>query len=165
MKKILLLLFCFLSLHIFVFAQSSKYTTHVIEQGETLSAIATKYHSTVGDIMRLNGMNSKSVLKIGSKIKIPATGKPEPVVVLKPASVVTVSVNSGETTHIVQAHETQYGISKKYGITVDQLRQWNNLPDANLEVGQQLVVSSAGAAGKKDMVQKNDAARDKKIQQ
>ncbi len=147
MKKIVLLFLCFLSFNAFVFAQTVKYTTHTIAQGETLSAIAGKYHSTVGDIMRLNGMNSKSVLKIGEKIKIPVTSKTEKnKTAATPVAPVAVASNTGKAVHIVQAHETLYGISKKYGVTIDQLKQWNNLPGANLEVGQQLAVSADGVA-------------------
>ena len=159
MKKIVFLLLCFASFNTVVPAQTVKYTTHTIAQGETLSAIAGKYHSTVGDIMRINGMNSKSVLKIGEKIKIPAAGKTEKsVAVAPPLAPASAVANKGETVHIVQAHETLYGISKKYGVTIDQLKQWNNLPDADLEVGQQLAVSENGVAtvagNKKEVVQK-----------
>src|SRR4051795_10675812 len=54
----------------------SAYTMHTIAGGETLSALAKEYHTTVGDIMRLNSMHSDSKLKIGEKIKIPATSQP-----------------------------------------------------------------------------------------
>lgn len=44
-------------------------------------------------------------------------------------------------THIVQKGETLYSISKKYGITVDQLKAWNNIGSNNLiNVCQELVV-------------------------
>ena len=46
-------------------------------------------------------------------------------------------------THIVQKGETLYGISKQYGIKVEQLRAWNNLGNSNLiKPGQQLFVSA-----------------------
>lgn len=44
--------------------------------------------------------------------------------------------------HNVQKGETLYGISKKYGVKVEQLRDWNNLGTSNLiKKGQQLKVS------------------------
>src|SRR4051794_33433064 len=49
---------------------------HTIAAGETLSALAKEYHTTVGDIMRINGMHSNSKLQIGEKIKVPATSQP-----------------------------------------------------------------------------------------
>src|SRR4051795_13273638 len=73
MKKLLfLLVLCFVFMTTRVMAQETKYILHTIAKGETLSVLAKKYHISVGDIMRLNGMNSKSHLTIGEKIKIPS---------------------------------------------------------------------------------------------
>jgi LysM repeat protein len=46
-----------------------------------------------------------------------------------------------QTTHTVQPKEGLYSISKKYGVTVQQLKDWNKLDGEALSVGQQLVVS------------------------
>jgi LysM repeat protein len=43
--------------------------------------------------------------------------------------------------HIVQPKEGLYGIAKKYNITVQQLKDWNNLQSEALSIGQQLVIS------------------------
>ncbi len=42
--------------------------------------------------------------------------------------------------HEVTPGETLFRLSRTYGVKVDQIRQWNNLPDDLIEVGQQLVV-------------------------
>ncbi len=42
--------------------------------------------------------------------------------------------------HVVQPKETLYGLSKKYQISVEQIQQWNNLPDNSIKIGQQLIV-------------------------
>ncbi len=43
--------------------------------------------------------------------------------------------------HAVQPKEGLYSISKKFGVTVAQLRDWNQLTDDNLRVGQELIIS------------------------
>jgi len=43
--------------------------------------------------------------------------------------------------HTVAKGETLYRLSKEYGVTVDDLKAWNNLIDNTIHVGQQLVVS------------------------
>ncbi len=48
--------------------------------------------------------------------------------------------------HIVQKGETLYRISKKYNVTVDQLRQWNNLSSDAISVCQELKVTTASPA-------------------
>jgi LysM repeat protein len=41
----------------------------------------------------------------------------------------------------VQPKESLYAISKKYDVTVEELKEWNNLKDDNLRIGQQLIIS------------------------
>lgn len=43
--------------------------------------------------------------------------------------------------HQVQAKESLYAISKKYGLTVEQLKALNHLSDDHIEIGQQLIIS------------------------
>lgn len=130
--------------------QAQQYKTHTLAKGETLSMLAQKYNTTVGDIMRLNDMNAGSQLSIGQKIKIPPAGttvdrgtgttsEAAPVVQPAPASTV-----SKKDVHVVQKGETLYGLSKKYGVTMDQVRQWNNLSTDQLEIGLPLAVSAKG---------------------
>lgn len=147
MKSILLLfLFSAFFCTAHVNAQGTNYTTHTIVKGETLTMLAKKYHSTVGDIMRLNSMNAKSQLKIGEKIKIPASPSAQKTTVSKnTAKTKTIKNDSEVTTHYVLQNETLYSIGKQFGVTVEQLKEWNNLTDDNLHFGQQLAVSSDGA--------------------
>jgi anti-anti-sigma factor len=50
----------------------------------------------------------------------------------------------GLNRHTVMKGETLFGVSKKYGITVDELRRLNNLkPNQPIGVGQKLIVSSS----------------------
>jgi LysM repeat protein len=44
------------------------------------------------------------------------------------------------TTHIVQTKETLYSISKKYGVSLEQLKTWNKLDTLDLKIGQQLLI-------------------------
>ena len=43
--------------------------------------------------------------------------------------------------HTVKRGETLYRISKKYKVTIEDIRSWNNLADNNLKVGQDLVIT------------------------
>ncbi|MBW8685411.1 glucosaminidase domain-containing protein [Chitinophaga rhizophila] len=42
--------------------------------------------------------------------------------------------------HEVQTKETLYSISKKYNVSIEQLRQWNNLETFDIKIGQRLLV-------------------------
>jgi len=41
-------------------------------------------------------------------------------------------------THLVKKGETLYAISKQYGVSVEQLKMWNNKTDNNIKAGQEL---------------------------
>lgn len=43
---------------------------HTIKSGDTLSALAVKYHTTVNKICSLNGITPKTILKIGRKLRM-----------------------------------------------------------------------------------------------
>jgi len=119
-------------------------TVHEIKEGETLSQLAKKYNTTVGDIMRLNGMNTDSKLFVGEQVKIPGAGE-------------TVAVSTVAKTHTVEKGETLYQLSKKYGVTVNQLRDWNNITGNNIQVGQTIKVSQ-GASPVSEPVATNTSA-------
>lgn len=53
-------------------------------------------------------------------------------------------VDINAATHTVVRGDTVYNISKRYNITQDNLRAWNNLVDNNIGVGQVLRVKPAG---------------------
>lgn len=147
MKRIVVLIMMVVFVSGLVNAQT-KYITHTIAAGETLSALSNKYKTTVGDIMRLNGMNADSKLAIGQKIKIPSAGasvprqaapQSEPV---KAAPATTGAV----TVHTVQQGETLYRIATQYRVKVDQVKNWNNLAADNVAVGQKLYINGNAPA-------------------
>jgi LysM repeat protein len=41
---------------------------------------------------------------------------------------------------VVQTKETLYAISKKYGVPMEKLKQWNNLVSYELRTGQELII-------------------------
>ena len=129
----------------------TKYVTHTLKEGETLSMIAQQYNTSVGDIMRLNGMHADTKLVYGSQIKVPST-KPQTsakkasstAAGTPPASPAAMPSSSNEITHIVAKGETLYSVSKKFNVSLEQLRAWNNLADDNVKLGTLLIVNESG---------------------
>ena len=86
----------------------TNYITHTLKQGESLSALAQQYHTTTGDIMRMNGMHADSKLVYGSKIKIPTTQKQAEVVKKSnstAANTTPPATSGNEITHVVMKAE------------------------------------------------------------
>jgi hypothetical protein len=44
--------------------------------------------------------------------------------------------------YIVQQGDTLYNISKRFGLTVDELKQLNNLTDSNIKIGQKIIIKN-----------------------
>jgi LysM repeat protein len=49
---------------------TSSVSVHIVKKGDTLSAIARKYNTSVAKLCKLNGLGETSVLQIGQKIKV-----------------------------------------------------------------------------------------------
>jgi len=131
-------------------AQTGSTIVHIIKHGETLSALAHQYHTTVGDIMRLNGMNNKSVLRIGEKVKIPVKGNKINATNTANKSSATQTTqnlqpqnNTQPIVHVVGPKETLYAISRKYKVTVAQIQEWNHLTSTNIHTGQRLSIGAS----------------------
>ena len=61
---------------------------------------------------------------------------------------------SAQNKHTVKSKETLYSISKKYSITVGQLKNWNRLQSNSIAVGQVLLVTDPFLKAKLDNAQK-----------
>lgn len=55
----------------------------------------------------------------------------------------TVVVSESDVVHTVSKGDTLYSLSRKYYVSVDELKQINNLRNANLSIGQKLLVKGA----------------------
>lgn len=107
---------------------------HKVDEKETLFAISRRYKVSVDAILEYNKEAEKG-LEIGQIVKVPYTPKQ------------TIKAADG-IIHTVEAKETMYSISRKYGVTTDEIKQWNNLTDNALSIGQSLVIrkKSVGAS-------------------
>ena len=57
-------------------APTVKTTVHTVAAGETLTAIAARYNTTVGTIARLNRLTSADRLRVGQKVVVPRPPDP-----------------------------------------------------------------------------------------
>jgi peptidoglycan DL-endopeptidase LytE len=88
------------------------YIKHTIEKGDNLTEISKKYNVTVKEIKELNP-NLTSVLQLKTVIKIPQEENQNR------------KAESKKRIHDVQAKETLYGISKKYKVTIEDIKKAN----------------------------------------
>ncbi|HPF11645.1 MAG TPA: LysM peptidoglycan-binding domain-containing protein [Flavobacteriaceae bacterium] len=117
------------------------FKTHKTKRKETLFSISQKYGVSIDDIKKHNKFLYSRGLKKGDKLQIPKLEK-----------VAVSNENTSETTngdavmtqiHEVQPKETFYGIARKYGISIAELKALN--PDLNeqLPIGTKIKVPLA----------------------
>lgn len=90
-------------------------STYTVKKGDTLSAIAAKYKTTVAKLVSLNGIKDANKIYVGQKIKITET---------TPKTVSKV--------YTVKKGDTLSGIAIKLGVSVDYLVKKNNIKNRNL---------------------------------
>ena len=93
---------------------------YTVKSGDTLWSIAKNNGLTVDELKKLNNLTSNK-LSIGQKLKLSSD---------------TIS----EDTYIVKSGDTLYAIAKKNGISVDELKKYNNLNSNSLSIGQVLKI-------------------------
>lgn len=97
-----------------------------VDKGNTLYYLSKRFNTSVQDIKSTNGIE---VLQVNSIVYIPI--KPSRRIYDIPAGV-------GKKSHIVQANETLYGISKLTNVSVPNLQKYNGLTSNEISVGQTL---------------------------
>lgn len=102
---------------------------HIVKRGETLGHIAMKYHVSVKNLMRWNGLSSKSVLRIGQRIRI--YGGSGPAVSSSSGgskSSVTTSKSGGYEWYTIKKGDTLLGIAYKFkGVSLNDILILNGL--------------------------------------
>ncbi|MGQ9516603.1 MAG: LysM peptidoglycan-binding domain-containing protein [Anaerolineae bacterium] len=100
---------------------------YIVQAGDDLGLIASKFGVTVDDIVRANGLSNPNFIYVGQKLVIPAS------------SGGTVPAPSGGLVHVVRPGETLLMIASMYGTTPEAIAQANGLANPNwIYVGQTL---------------------------
>lgn len=98
---------------------------HTVGEGETLYSISRMYGLTVDELININGLGNNQI-RPGQKLKVTKAGS---------------SVSGTKSVeHKVQAGETLYSISRKYGVSIDSIKKANNLSSDGLQAGQILTI-------------------------
>jgi membrane-bound lytic murein transglycosylase D len=103
--------------------------THVVRSGDVLGSIARRYRTTVREIQRLNNLKGTTI-RVGQRLII--RGQSD--------AYKTESSPMGANTHVVKRGETLGAIAARYRITVDQIKNWNNLNTDHIVPGQSLII-------------------------
>ncbi|MEH7237262.1 C40 family peptidase [Bacillus sp. JJ1562] len=107
-------------------ANTQTEASHTVANGDTLYGIAKQYNLTVSQLKQLNHLTGDMIYP-GQSLVINETPPPKTT-----------------ATYTVSRGDTLYSISNSYNMSVDQLKQLNNLTSNTIKVGQTLkIIGSA----------------------
>jgi len=95
-------------------------TTHRVQRGDTLSEIADQYRVTVSQLRQWNNIRGSNI-RVGQRLTIYSSqGQP--------------------LDHVVRRGDTLIGIAQQYGVSVANVKAWNNLRSNTIRIGQRLKI-------------------------
>ena len=113
--------------------QRTRLVRHKVTRGQTLSSIAGMYGTSVAAIREANKLSPKATLRMDQVLTIPL---PEG----RAAQAKKAAGSGKQGRYLVQKGDTLSSISRKYNISVQELKKINNLSDANLKAGSTIKV-------------------------
>ena len=105
---------------------TEEYDVYTVKKGDSLWSISQKYNISVKELIELNNLNNLT-LQINQKLKVPKT------IIIEPEE------NDTEI-YIVEKNDTLWSISRKFNISVNELKELNNLTSNLLSIGQELKI-------------------------
>lgn len=101
--------------------KTDNFIIHYVSMGETLYSISQKYNVTVEEIKLKNGLKNDQI-SLGMELKIEKSQK---------GAIIVYKVQSGDTL---------YSISKKFNVSVEEIKLWNKITDNSINVGQNIEI-------------------------
>lgn len=109
----------------FVFSQS-EYKTHTVQKGETIYGIGRMYGLSEQEIFSINPNLNGSSISEGDIVVIPVSAS---------RLETKERIDSNYLKHQVQPKETLYGLSRRYGISIEEIIKENPKVANGLEIG------------------------------
>jgi membrane-bound lytic murein transglycosylase D len=106
---------------------------HKVEQGETLSAVAKRYHVLPSEIAQANDLSAAGTLQEGQKLIIPAAAHSE-------------AAAGKLIRYRVHGNDTVASIADEFDVSIAELRKWNGLRSNHVSKGVRLKIYPGGMA-------------------
>lgn len=126
-------------------AQERRDVEYVVQKGDNLSAIASKFGTSLSDIKQWNKLNDNTIT-IGKNLIV---AKDEIAIITDKASVNSFKTKasamkskSSSSDYYVKKGDSLFSIAKKYpGVTTSDLKKWNGISGEQLKPGMKLKIN------------------------
>jgi membrane-bound lytic murein transglycosylase D len=102
---------------------ASKRANYLVRQGDSIWSIARQFKVDPSSLLKANGLQSSSILKVGQKLFVPDAGSVE----TRTAKAQTDAVRNELVNYRVRQGDSLWGIAKRFGVTPSELQGWNKL--------------------------------------
>jgi LysM repeat protein len=118
--------------------KTGKKSFHRVKKGETLVDISQTEGVQLASLLKLNKLKAGQLPKAGQKISLknPMSKSPQ----LAKNTSKSSSKGNKASIHVVKKGESLWTIAKKYSVTVDSIKDANNIKGNDLQVGQSLKI-------------------------
>ena len=156
-KCISILTLCFsLSVYAYspVFGQQQEQKSYTVRAGDTLFSISKKLSVSIPELKEWNNL-SDNTLKVGQQLKYfeeteekirVVTDEEEDLGLDAGESLMSIEATQSNTFYMVKSGDSLYKIAREFGMTIQQLRDLNNLDSDVLSIGQRLTVRAPASA-------------------
>jgi LysM repeat protein len=128
-------------------------TTYAVVSGDSLSAVAKRFHLTKSELASANRLRSGSTLHVGQRLIIPSkaaslSGAAEAAPARAAEAAPAPAASGDMVRHVVKPGETLGAIARRYGVRQGDIAVANNITDPKrIRPGQELVIPARGTAG------------------
>ncbi|MBN2684699.1 MAG: LysM peptidoglycan-binding domain-containing protein [Pontiellaceae bacterium] len=120
---------------------AKQYDTYIVQPGDILSRIAVKYDTRTSTLVALNNLPNADVIYVGQKLKVPTgSGSAGGGMTTNPLKD---TVKKGDVYEIVPG-DTLSDIAVRAGVSIDDLRQLNNISGDMIRAGDKLIIPEGG---------------------
>lgn len=151
----------FLFFAFFLYADS----VYEVQKGDTLYSISRKYQITVNELRIANNLSESDVIKTGEKLTIPSANIANAAALTQKSEEKSSNkiAQSSSEKYMVQKGDTLYGLSRKYGISVADLMNFNGFDSSStLKIGQEILIpGKISKEEQKSVTQKNEEPQNK----
>ena len=126
--------------------------SYTVKPGDTLSAIASRHGVSLSDVFSWNGLNMRSIIHPGQKVKVSAgeaTPAPAPASAVQPAAAAAAPAapapaTAPEGSYTIKAGDTLSAIASKHGVKLSDVLSANQLSMTTIIYpGKKLVIPGA----------------------
>ena len=129
------------------------FEAYIVKKGDNLWSIAKRYNVSLNELYTANGLNKKSVLRIGQQIQVPVEDSTASISTVSADTYQPTSFNQGSTSYTVKRGDTLSKVANQYDTSVRAIKAANSMTSDLIRVGETLVIpvganaNTSGALG------------------